>query len=137
MRRHQSFFIGWKSFWKHILKLFFHPIFLILTFLGNSLVLVAASFFYYFEHPVNPKVDSFLDAIWWAVATTTTVGYGEITSTLPITRILDIFVMILGTALFLSYTALFAAALFGPAMEEVEAELHQIEKDLKKLKKQS
>lgn len=136
MRKHHQIWLGWKFFWNHILGLFTHPIFIVLTIIGNSIVLIAASLFYKLEFGINPNVNSFLDALWWAVATVTTVGYGEIVSSTNAAKILDIFLMISGTALFLSYTALFASVLLGPAMEDVENEIKVMEKNLLKLKKE-
>ena len=46
-------------------------------------MLLAASGMYYFEHESQPKVfSSIIASMWWAFATLTTVGYGDVT---PIT----------------------------------------------------
>ncbi len=47
-------------------------------------MLLAASGMYYFEHDAQPtKFSSILASMWWAFATLTTVGYGDVT---PITN---------------------------------------------------
>lgn len=45
---------------------------------------------------LEPSIDSFTDALWWAVVTTTTVGYGDIAPVTPIGRILAVILMIVG-----------------------------------------
>ena len=86
------------------------PHFIILSSFGNLVVFIFAGLFYQLELDANPVVNAPIDALWWAFATITTVGYGDIT---PITfagRILGIFLMLIGTAIFASYIALFAEA---------------------------
>ncbi|MBD1372259.1 potassium channel family protein [Hazenella sp. IB182357] len=61
--------------------------------------------FYYIEHEVNPNISSYMDAIWWVVVTTTTVGYGDIS---PVTlggRIIAVVLMFTGIGLIGSFTA--------------------------------
>jgi Ion channel len=41
-------------------------------------VRAGATGLYTVEHPINTSVKSFDDALWWAITTTTTVGYGDI-----------------------------------------------------------
>ncbi|SJZ62777.1 Ion transport protein [Oceanospirillum multiglobuliferum] len=61
------------------------------------LVVLAACLMFTLEHKAQPdQFKTVLDAIWWAVVTMTTVGYGDMT---PITaggKILAILIMLLG-----------------------------------------
>ena len=63
------------------------------------LVVVAACAVFAIEHSAQPEVfKTVLDAIWWAVVTLTTVGYGDIT---PITaggKLLAMLIMLMGIA---------------------------------------
>lgn len=94
-----------------ILSTIFSRSFFLLTFLGNSFVFSFAAFFYKWEGPHHPKINSYLDSLWYCFSTATTVGYGDITPITSLGKILGIFLMLVGTALFAMYTALFAEAI--------------------------
>ena len=49
----------------------------------------------------NPEIDSYIDALYFTVATLTTTGFGDITLTGNVGRLLAILIMIVGVALFL------------------------------------
>ena len=44
----------------------------------------------------NSQIDSMLDAVWWTVATVTTVGYGDVVPVSDSGRILAIIFMFFG-----------------------------------------
>lgn len=61
------------------------------------LVILAASIMYSVEHAAQPEVfDSIPSAMWWAVVTMTTVGYGDVTPVTFIGKFIAIFIMLLG-----------------------------------------
>jgi len=45
---------------------------------------------------LEPSIETFADALWWAVVTTTTVGYGDLSPETPIGRILAVVLMMVG-----------------------------------------
>ncbi len=53
---------------------------LLITLFGSALMLlVSASLMYEIEHELQPdKFSNVFEAIWWAVATLTTIGYGDV-----------------------------------------------------------
>ena len=104
-----------------------HPIFGVLTLFGNGIIALSAYVFFLLEHPTNPKVKTYFDGLWWAVTTCTTVGDGDILPTTPMGRILGITMMIFGTALFCSFTALFSAVLMGSQIDELKTEVTEDE----------
>lgn len=63
------------------------------------------------------NITSFADAVWWAFASVTTVGYGD---RFPVTeegRFVATFLMVIGIGLFSSLTALLAAWVMGQKSE--------------------
>ncbi len=126
--------IGILVFLKRLTNLFRQPIFLALTVLGNSVIIVGALTLYHLEHGINPSVKNYLDAVWWAVSTVTTVGYGDVSPITPSGKIAGILLMIGGSALFWSFTALFAGALLTEEIQEVEQEVKVLERSIDKSK---
>jgi voltage-gated potassium channel len=85
---------------------------LLCVFVALILLYFAAVGIYYFEHEAQPdKFRSIFDSLWWAIATLTTVGYGDI---YPITaggRLFTFFVLVAGLGIVAVPSGLVAAAL--------------------------
>ncbi len=64
-----------------------------------TVLLTAATAFFSYEYEVNPRVDNFFDAIWWASVTATTVGYGEIVPYTWQGRVIAMLLMFFGIGL--------------------------------------
>lgn len=138
--RHENLFmawhrfrLGWRYFWRQVFKMFSDPIFIALTMVGNGLMVVGAVVFYFLEAAVNRNMTGFLDALFWAVTTVTTVGYGNVTPATAPGKILGIVLMIAGTALFAVFTAFFANALMAPEVGELDAEIRAIKRSLSRI----
>ncbi len=66
----------------------------VFIFLTTALVFVL-------QHGVNPDIVTYVDALYFTVATLTTTGFGDITMAGDVGRLLAVFIMVVGVALFL------------------------------------
>ncbi len=107
-----------------------HPLFIFLTVAGNGFMVFGAAVFYWLERDLNSNLNSFLDALWWSVQTVTTVGYGDISPRTGWGKMAGMVLMLFGTALFSAFTALFATVLLAPEIDEVEAEMRELERSV-------
>lgn len=74
------------------------------------LLVIASSLMYYVERDAQPEAFSSIPAaLWWGVATLTTVGYGDIYPQSPLGRLLAAIIAILGVGLFAIPTGLLAS----------------------------
>ena len=65
------------------------------------LLILSSTAMYYVEHDLQPdKFGSIPAAMWWAIATLTTVGYGDVVPVGAVGRMIGGLVMILGLAMF-------------------------------------
>jgi voltage-gated potassium channel len=73
---------------------------IVLSLVAVMLVL-ASSMMYYIEHDAQPEAFTSIPAtMWWAVATLTTVGYGDVYPITPFGKLLGAFIAILGIGVF-------------------------------------
>lgn len=93
-----------------------------LVLFGVSAMIVlylAAIGVYHFEHEAQPeRFSSVFDSLWWAVATLTTVGYGDIYPVTPGGRLFTFFVLVLGLGFVAVPSGLIASALSRVRAEE-------------------
>lgn len=78
---------------------------------GNGIMFLAAWGFYHFESLENPNVESYWDALWWALCTVSTVGYGDIFPMTGWGRAIGAALIIFGVMFFLSFAAVLASAM--------------------------
>lgn len=92
---------------------------------GAALMLIASTLMYYAERGAQPEsFGSIPQAMWWAVVTLTTVGYGDIYPVTPIGRTLGAIISVLGIGVVALPTALLGAGF----VEQIKAQRSQAQR---------
>lgn len=101
-----------------------------------ALVLITASStaILHFEVAENSNIRTADNAIWWAFATITTVGYGEYYPVTPEGRVVAAILMTAGVGLFGAFSAAIAAWFLVPESDATDAELARMREELQKLR---
>ena len=82
-----------------------------------------------FEIPAKGNIDSAENAIWWAISTMTTVGYGDAYPITPEGRVVAVFLMAAGVGVFGTLSGLVASWFLSSskeAQEEAQSDLGEI-----------
>lgn len=83
---------------------------------------------------------NYMDSLWWAIATTTTVGYGDISPHTEIGRVVAVVLMLLGIGLIGSVTSTVTAFFLVETKEaeknDIKDELSEIKQELKQLREE-
>jgi voltage-gated potassium channel len=80
------------------------------------LLVLSSSAIYYLEREAQPKAfGSIPDAMWWAMAALTTVGYGDVTPVTALGRVVGGFVTVLGVGMFALPTGILASGFVDEA----------------------
>lgn len=97
---------------------------IICSIISSMVIYLSAVGIYYFENEEQPEVfSSVFHSLWWAVATLTTVGYGDIYPVTPGGKFFTFLVLLIGIALVSIPAGLFASALInGTKKEELKGE---------------
>jgi len=96
---------------------------IVLFFISACIMLYLAGVgIYFFEHEAQPKVfASVFDGLWWAVATLTTVGYGDCYPVTAGGKLFTFFILLIGLGIISVPTGMVASALSkARAMEDNE-----------------
>ena len=107
-----------------------------------GLVLIVATLVSLVERGHDSSIDSFPDALWWSIATVTTVGYGDVVPITQAGRVLAYVLMLGGIGLFGALTANLASMLTrreepGTAtLALLAGEVHELRKAVDRLRDQ-
>jgi len=83
---------------------------------------------------IDPNINTAWDGIWWAVATVSTVGYGDIVPASLLGRLLGCILVVVGIGVFVVLTANFLKLLLTKESELIEREEQDIEEVRQTLK---
>lgn len=89
--------------------------------LGISAAVVISSglAIYFIESPhEDAEITNFIDAFWWAAATVTTVGYGDVVPVTDAGRIMGIGLMFVGISIIGVFISAFGAILIGSRLKK-------------------
>ena len=91
----------------------------ITVFVTFVLMILSSTLMYYIEHDAQPeKFASIGDAVWWAVATLTTVGYGDVYPVTALGKILSGIIALIG----IGFVALPTGIISSAFIEKIQAE---------------
>jgi len=101
---------------------------------GIAVVFMGALGVFIFESESNKAIGSFGDALWWAVVTATTVGYGDVSPVTLEGRLIAVVLMLTGIGVIGIFTATIASLFFEQDqradLAHVAARLDAIERKL-------
>lgn len=101
----------------------------IYLFIASGLVILLGTFVMYsVESQVpNSKIKTLLDALWWCVATVTTVGYGDKVPVSNIGRIVALFYMFFGITMIAILLSVITNTFYKKRFEKEERDKRQQE----------
>ena len=120
---------------RHFGRQKFHYVLIVTT----ATVVLGAVGLYALESDQNQAIRHFGDALWWAITTVTTVGYGDIVPMTPEGRLIAVVLMLTGIGVIGLFTASVASLLFveqkgpPPELAEILVRLERIEAALDRL----
>ncbi len=101
---------------------------ILLSFATAFLLFLASVGIYYFENEAQPeRFSSIFDCFWWAVATLTTVGYGDIYPVTTGGRVFTFVILMVGLGFVAAPTGLLASAL--TKVTQIEDRMEAAESD--------
>lgn len=78
-------------------------------------------------HP-DSQIDSMLDAVWWTVATSTTVGYGDIVPVTETGKVVAIFYMFFGIGFLALFISVLGTQFYRRRFEKDEKDISHAQK---------
>ena len=102
-------------------------LYLLLT--AAAVIIIGSLVIFYVEssHP-DSQINSMLDAVWWTVATVTTVGYGDIVPVTDAGKVVAIFFMFFGIGTLGVFLSVLGTRFYKRKFEKEEKEISHAQK---------
>ena len=94
------------------------PLMLYFIVIGNGIMFLSAYVFFIFEYKVNEQITTYWDALWWALCTVSTVGYGDLYPITGVGRLTGAFLIVTGVMFFLGSLAVLVSYMTTAIAEE-------------------
>jgi len=100
-----------------------------LFFIAAGTIVIGSVVMYLVESPhPDSQINSMLDAVWWTVATSTTVGYGDIIPVTETGKIIAIFYMFFGIGILGLSISVLGTSFYKKRFEKEEKEISHAQK---------
>jgi len=95
-----------------------------LLFAAAGTIVIGSIVMYLVESPhPDSQINSMLDAVWWTVSTSTTVGYGDIIPVTETGKIIAIFYMFFGIGMLAIFLSVLGTSFYKNRFEKEEKEI--------------
>ena len=100
-----------------------------LLFSAAGIIVIGSIVMYLVESPhPDSQINSMLDAVWWTVATSTTVGYGDIIPVTETGKIIAIFYMFFGIGILGLFISVLGTSFYKKRFEKEEKDISHAQK---------
>jgi len=100
-----------------------------LLFSAAGVIVIGSVVMYLVESPhPDSQINSMLDAVWWTVATSTTVGYGDIIPVTETGKIIAIFYMFFGIGILGLFISVLGTSFYKKRFEKEERDVSHAQK---------
>lgn len=107
----------------------------VVTILSSLSALFASIAVLHFEQDApGANIRTAADALWWAFATITTIGYGDHYPVTAAGRLVAVLLVVCGLSIFGTFTALVASFFVGQGQRREEVELRQVLEEVRQLR---
>ena len=107
--------------WKYARQgIWSRPAFIFLMFAMFTVTLLGSAAMFACERGLNPKMNTYFDALYFSVTLLSTVGLGDIAPVTHAGKIVSMVLMLTGTMLFVSFTAVVSSVLLELEVEHLQ-----------------
>lgn len=105
---------------RNLVRSFARPSFVYLLFATLTIMSGFSILFHWIESPTNPRIGGWLDSLYFTVATMTSVGFGDIVPVTVVGKVFTIVMMLAGSAIYVSFTAVVASTILELDWEDLD-----------------